>query len=199
MPGSPTMRQNCGLGRARRRRRTRRVGRPAPPRDRRRACRVDPRCAGRCDCGRAGAARRATGSRLPLSASGSSSLVVDGSSAELVRELADGDAAGRRRGLQPRRRVDGVAGEEALAGAGRHVEAHECLAGVDADAHLQGRAVRAASCRSSGLDAAADRRAPRARRRPRGPAGTPKTPTTASPMNFSTTPPWASITLRAAA
>ena len=28
-------------------------------------------------------------------------------------------------------------------------------------------------------------------------AGTPKTPTTASPMNFSTVPPWDSITLRA--
>ena len=39
--------------------------------------------------------------------------------------------------------VDGVAGEEAAAGGGVDIEAHEGLAGVDADARLERRAVGA--------------------------------------------------------
>ena len=42
------------------------------------------------------------------------------------------------------------------------------------------------------------RRAPRAARRPRGASGSPKTAMIASPMNFSTTPPWRSSSARIA-
>ena len=60
-----------------------------------------------------------------------------------VRGLADGDGHRRRRRLQTGGHVDGVAGEEALAARGVDVEAHERLAGVDADADLDGLAADA--------------------------------------------------------
>ena len=63
-------------------------------------------------------------------------LTVEGAARELVRELADDDAHRRRVLLQARRRVDGVADDEALAGAGHDVEAHERGARVDADPRL---------------------------------------------------------------
>ena len=56
---------------------------------------------------------------------------------------ADHHAHGRSGGFQAGGGVDGVAGEEALAGAGGDVEAHKGLAGVDADTGLQGTAVGA--------------------------------------------------------
>ena len=59
------------------------------------------------------------------------------------RQAADGDAAGRRGRLQTRRHVDGVAGEEAASRERVDVEAHQGLAGVDADAGLERRAVGA--------------------------------------------------------
>ena len=58
-------------------------------------------------------------------------------------EGADGDAAARGSRLQPRRGIDGVAGEEAATGRGVDVEAHEGFAGVDADSDLQWRAIGA--------------------------------------------------------
>ena len=60
-----------------------------------------------------------------------------------VRGLADGDAHRRRGGLQPRRHIDGVAGEEAFAGRRVDAEVDERLAGVHADAHLEGAATDA--------------------------------------------------------
>ena len=60
-----------------------------------------------------------------------------------VRRLADGDRHRRGGRLQARRHVDGVAGEEALAGGRVDVEAHQRLAGVDADADLDGAAADA--------------------------------------------------------
>ena len=57
-----------------------------------------------------------------------------------VRGLADGDRHRRGRRLQAGGHVDRVAGEEALARAGVDVEAHQGLAGVDADADLDGLA-----------------------------------------------------------
>ena len=60
-----------------------------------------------------------------------------------VGRLADGDGHRRRRGLQAGGHVDGVAGEEALAARRVDVEAHQGLAGVDADADLDGLAADA--------------------------------------------------------
>ena len=51
--------------------------------------------------------------------------------------VADRDGHRRRRGLQAGGDVDCVAGEEALAARRIHVETHESLAGVDADADLR--------------------------------------------------------------
>ncbi len=60
-----------------------------------------------------------------------------------VGGLSDGDRHRRRRTLQPGGDVDRVAGEEALAAGGVDVEAHQGLAGVDPDAHLDGLAADA--------------------------------------------------------
>ena len=68
-------------------------------------------------------------------------VVGDGVPGQLVRELADDDAAGRRGGLEAGRRVDGVAGEEGLARGGVDVGVQVGLAGVHADAHLDRVAV----------------------------------------------------------
>ena len=70
-------------------------------------------------------------------------LVDDGTGGELLRQDADGDAAGRGGGLEAGGDVDGVAGEETAAGGGVDVEAHEGFAGVDADARFKWRAVGA--------------------------------------------------------
>ena len=83
-----------------------------------------------------------------------------------VRRLADGDGHRRRRRLQAGGHVDGVAGEEALAARRVDVEAHERLAGVDADAHLDAPGRRCPAARRSRRPGAG-RRARRARGRPR--------------------------------
>ena len=54
-----------------------------------------------------------------------------------MSRLADRDRHRRRRRLQSGGDVDGVTGEEALAARRIDVEAHQGLAGVDADAHLE--------------------------------------------------------------
>ena len=55
-----------------------------------------------------------------------------------VRRRADGDRHRRGGALQAGGHVDRVADEEAFTGGGVDVEAHQGLAGVDADAHLDG-------------------------------------------------------------
>ena len=60
-----------------------------------------------------------------------------------VGGLTDGDGHGRRGALQAGGRVDGVAGEKALAGGGIDVQAHQGLPGVDADPDLNGLAADA--------------------------------------------------------
>ena len=90
------------------------------------------------------------------------------------------DLARRGRLLESRRDVDRVAGDERLA-----LAADDDLARVDADPGLEARAPRSAARISAA-------RGRRAGRRPRATTGIPKTAMTASPMNFSTVPPWRS-------
>ena len=60
-----------------------------------------------------------------------------------MRRLAHRDRDRWRRALQAGGDVDRVAGEEAFTRAGIDVEAHQRLAAVDADAHLDGLAAEA--------------------------------------------------------
>ena len=125
-----------------------------------------------------------------------------------VHRVADEAVGGSRRAgsrpgcgrlLEARRDVDGVAGHERLAR--RRVAGHD-LAGVDARAQADVHAVVAEHVRvdapraprSSSLAARTARRASSSWM-----VGTPKTAMTASPMNFSTVPPWRSMISRAAA
>ena len=79
---------------------------------------------------------------LALGGDGGERLVLNGAVRELVGQGADGDAAGRSGRLEAGGDVDGIASEEAAARGGVDVEAHEGLAGVDADADLERGAVR---------------------------------------------------------
>ena len=138
-----------------------------------------------------------TGSDLPLSVAGFELLVVEDLRRRLVGVEADRDPHLGRDGLDPRGGVDRVAGEHPLSRAGHDPKTDERLAGVDADAERQRRSADASSSAAS----SAIRSAARTARSGSSSwaAGTPKTPTTASPMNFSTTPPYASIRSRAIA
>ena len=119
-----------------------------------------------------------TGSAFPFSSSGGERSASTASRTRRERRAADEHLARRRRLLEPGRDVDRVAGDEPLAGAG------DDLAGVHADppsiAELGQRVAHL------------DRRAHRAQRVVLVHCGTPKTAITASPMNFSTVPPWRS-------
>ena len=80
----------------------------------------------------------------------------------------------------------------------RSCRAGHRLAGVDADAHREVDArARGAARRATPRPPRASRPppAPPAARRPRARPGSPNTAMTASPMNFSTVPPWRSIDL----
>ena len=121
-------------------------------------------------------------------------LDLDGVFHEPVGALADQHLARGRRLLEPRGDVHRVSGDEPLPARGI---AGDDLARVHADADLDADAVVAFEL------VVQDRRAPRASRpprgrlapgRPRAERGMPKTAMTASPMNFSTVPPCASIT-----
>ena len=117
---------------------------------------------------------------------------LDGVADEAPGRLADEDLARVGRLLQAGGDVDRVAGGPRAAGP-RLADDH--LAGVDADAHRDlerrarsaGASFRAASAVRISAAARTARRASSSWR-----TGTPKTATTASPMNFSTVPPWRS-------
>ena len=161
--------------------------------------RVEPaRPARRAPASTSSSRQAATGSALPFSASGSDALGHDGVADEAVGRLAErispGSAACSSRAatltaspVDERLRRGRVAGDD--------------LAGVDAGADCEPRRrSRARAPRSAPRARRASRPppAPRAARRPRGALGTPKTAMTASPMNFSTVPPWRSTTARIA-
>ena len=142
------------------------------------------------------ARQAATGADVPLSLR-PERFVVEHARGEGVGRLTHDDAHGRGDRLQARGDVDGVADEQTLPGAGFDVEPHERLAGVDADADparlpADARHVgepfdeaQPGAHGALGVVLVRDRHA--------------EGPTTASPMNFSTVPPCASITLRATA
>ena len=98
---------------------------------------------------------------------------------------ADRDAVDRCGRLEPGRDVQRVAGREALAGVGVEVGPDERLARADPD--------RTWTPRSEAPRSSISRSAARMARSGSSScaAGTPNTPTTASPMNFSTPPPYA--------
>ena len=83
------------------------------------------------------ASQTLTGSALPFASTGRRVAVVDRLPRRAVRPLADEDPVDRRRALQPRRRVDDVAGHHRVALAGLRAERDERLAGVDGGADLQ--------------------------------------------------------------
>ena len=85
--------------------------------------------------------------------------------------------------------VDQVAGDHALVG---RTDRDRRLAGQHAGAGLD-----AGPSERTRRRPARARHAPRARRHPRAAVGAPQTAITASPMNFSTVPPYRSITSRA--
>ena len=118
-------------------------------------------------------------------------LVVEPVSVARQVPSPDRDAHFGRDRLDAGRRVDAVAGQEPLANARPDVQPHERLASVDADPEAERRPAQGRRSRASSVI----RRAARTARSGSSPwaTGTPKTPTTASPMNFSTTPPWSSI------
>ena len=82
--------------------------------------------------------KRASGSALPFTVTGSSSLVVEHALRLAVRLLRDRDPVHRRRPLQAGSRVDDVARDDPLALLGAGAKRDDRLAGVDADAHLEG-------------------------------------------------------------
>ena len=117
----------------------------------------------------------------------------DGVADEPLRRLADQNLAGRGRLLQPLRGVDRVAGGER-----RRASPVDHLAGVDRRSGSASRAPARARARRS---AAPRPRISSAARTARSASsscarGRPKTAITASPMNFSTVPPWRSTAVR---
>ncbi len=78
---------------------------------------------------------------LALESDGVTGVEAEGALGGDVGRLADRDRHRRRHALQPRRRVDRVPGKKAAPRGGVDVEAHERVAGIDADANLQRRAV----------------------------------------------------------
>ena len=135
-----------------------------------------------------------TGALLPFASTGGSGLEPRGVADEPLGHRADQDVAAAGRLLEPFRGVDRVAGGER-----RRIVARHHLAGVDPDADPQlGHPARPSSeafsrstafCMSSAARTARSASSSCAR-------GRPKTAITASPMNFSTVPPWRSTAIR---
>ena len=136
--------------------------------------------------------------RLALELERLDRLDVDGVADQPVRQVAEEHLLLAGGLLEPRGDVDRVAGHEALA---RRRVAGDDLAGVHAgavrepDAPARARARRSARSSACCIPAAARtaRRASSSCSR-----GRPKTAMTASPMNFSTMPPWRSSSARIA-
>ena len=109
---------------------------------------------------------------------------------------AEQDLSGQRRLLEPHREVDGDPGRERLPGRG---VPREHLACIDSDPHAQGEPVIALQ-----FLVQPGERLPEVGRRADGSRsassscsrGTPNTAMAASPMNFSTVPPWRSTIVR---
>ena len=136
------------------------------------------------------------GSDLPLSSSGSTASSSVDVRDQLAGERPDQHLVRAGGLLEARGDVDGVAGDEPLP---RGRVARDDLAGVDAGAVLERDAearVELGVQRPRARPASRRRRAPPARRRPRAGCGRPNTAITASPMNFSTVPPWRSSSSR---
>ena len=127
------------------------------------------------------ARQAATGSSLPLRTVLAGRLEGDRAGRGALGRLADEDRAGRRDRLEPRRRVDQVAGDHALV---ERAEGHGRLAGQDARAGLDLRPEAAARRRRARAPARTARSASSS-----WATGAPQTAMTASPMNFSTVPP----------
>ena len=130
--------------------------------------------------------RPATGSRLPFRVDRLDRLVPDRAPGGAVRLGADDQAGRRRRALEPRRRVDHVAGRERLAQLGPGAKPRRAP-------HPCSRPPELASCRPgcsafSSPNASSTRSPARTARSASSPCatGAPNTATTASPMNFST-------------
>ena len=103
--------------------------------------------------------------------------------------LADEDPVDGRAPLDARGGVDHVTGDHCLALTRRSVERDESLAGVDSDPNVE-IAAGLVVVQSRDRILHHKRGAHRALRVVFVRDGAPKTPTTASPMNFSTVPPW---------
>ena len=131
-------------------------------------------------------ARRATGSGLPFSVSGSTGTNAIDARRRPVRALADEHGPGLGCGLQPRRGVDQVAGDQALVD---RAERGDRLAGEHAGAGLQRQAELARRARSTRSTISSAARTARSASSSCA-TGVPQTAMTASPMNFSTMPPW---------
>ena len=133
--------------------------------------------------------------RLPLQRRGLQLLVVEHHRGRLIGRKADRDTHLRRDRLQPRRGVDRIPRQHPLPQPRTRTQTHQRLAGV----HPHPQPQRRAADRLQLLRALHDPQPARTARSGSSScaAGTPNTPTTASPMNFSTTPPCASIRARA--
>ena len=130
--------------------------------------------------------------RLALGVDGSARAVLDRVRGRAVRRLADEDAVHRRGGLQARGRVDDVACDHRLARCDRSRRARRAprpcgrrCARRRSDSAATSRIASAARTARSGSSSCA--------------TGAPKTAMTASPMNFSTVPPWRSSSCRSRA
>ena len=138
----------------------------------------------------------ASGSALPFTVTGSSGFVLEDPLGRPVGLLRARDPVHRRGTLQARGRVHDVPGHDPLAFLGAGAEGDHGLARVDADPHLQReRRVFLVQLLDRLEDAAAPR-APPARRSSSCVTGAPNAAITASPMNFSTVPPYRSISSR---
>ena len=134
--------------------------------------------------------------RLPFQRQWPDRLGPDGIPGEPVGRVTEQDLALAGDALEPLRDVDGVSGGERVAAdrvAGDH------LAAVDADADRDPDAVDLLQVLVQALDRLSELRAERSALSASSSCstGTPNTAMTASPMNFSTVPPWRSSTSRA--
>ena len=139
--------------------------------------------------------RPAPARALPFSVQRLDELDLDGVAHEPVRELADEDLAGGRGLLEASGDVDRVAGDEALSG-GRVARRrpHRCSRRSEFSSATPQRALAARRFTLASASLHLRRRpARRAAHRPRGARGSPNTAMMASPMNFSTVPPWRSM------
>ena len=135
------------------------------------------------------ASQTATGSDFPFASTGGRFAVVHSVSRGAICRLVDEHAVDRRGALETSGGVDDVAGGHSLAGIRLCIELDERLAGRDPHAELE----PLLELRTRGWRAP---HVPRAPDRPRAPTGAPKSAITASPMNFSTVPPYRSSSVR---